>query len=94
MKSRSVYFHPTSFAGLDDQMDEGTFVFSDRTYLDNFNEWAPGSPKSGSVAAQTDCVILDRKLGFKWNNVQCSEKHGSLCDITAHVQSSSNGIIG
>lgn len=68
-------------SGIDDRLDESFFTYGDRSEMSSYNEWAPGSPVKGDNGENKDCVIMDPKMAYRWNNINCMESHYMICQL-------------
>ncbi|XP_002735728.1 von Willebrand factor-like [Saccoglossus kowalevskii] len=72
--------------GLNDIDNEGTFVWTDGTALvdGDFTRWARRQPNN-NVAKNPlgqDCVQLWKKKAFKWDDNNCNEAAGFVCEYS------------
>ncbi|XP_035665050.1 C-type mannose receptor 2-like [Branchiostoma floridae] len=67
--------------GLTDRNDEGQWVFEDGQTLAStgYNNWNPGEPND--EGGDEDCVIVVGTAHI-WNDIQCSDTRGFICQIT------------
>ncbi|XP_033624641.1 macrophage mannose receptor 1-like [Asterias rubens] len=71
--------------GLSDTAEEGSFVWTDGTPLDDFTQWAPNQP-DGFIALPNepfrDCVEVkaDPDHPGEWDDVNCRERRGYICE--------------
>ena len=64
--------------GLNDQHNEGVFVWSDNTPYNSsaYNYWYPGEPND--AGNNEDCIELTNAT---WNDDMCEKNHSYICKI-------------
>ncbi|XP_019618629.1 PREDICTED: sushi, von Willebrand factor type A, EGF and pentraxin domain-containing protein 1-like [Branchiostoma belcheri] len=68
--------------GLDDQLDEGQFKWSDGAALESFTYWAPGEPNDASTTSSQDCVHLWPLASFRWDDQPCDRMEYFVCQFS------------
>ena len=61
--------------GLNDQDEEGTFVWTDNTPVD-FEQWNGNDPDGGD---SDDCVVANYQDTQEWIDTKCSNDHDYVC---------------
>jgi len=61
--------------GLNDQLEEGHFIWSDGTAV-NYTNWHSGQPNGGDAA---DCGCMSAGWGGEWADAPCSSTRGVVC---------------
>ncbi|CAH1275003.1 SVEP1 [Branchiostoma lanceolatum] len=65
--------------GLDDIINEGTFMYNDWSPLGAFTKWAQGEPNDGG--GDQDCVHLWPLAGMTWDDENCTEEKLFVCEF-------------
>ncbi|XP_019628227.1 PREDICTED: sushi, von Willebrand factor type A, EGF and pentraxin domain-containing protein 1-like [Branchiostoma belcheri] len=65
--------------GLDDIINEGTFVYSDGSPLGAFSKWATGEPND--AVGNNDCVHLWPLAGMTWADTICTKEKRFVCEF-------------
>ncbi|MEZ4448920.1 MAG: CotH kinase family protein [Nannocystaceae bacterium] len=63
--------------GLNDRMNEGSFVWADGTPVD-FTAWNEGEPNN---AGNEDCVNIPAWTGGLWNDLPCDQSRPYVCRV-------------
>ncbi|CAC5386976.1 unnamed protein product [Mytilus coruscus] len=64
--------------GAHDSVIESRFIWeSDNTNL-TYTDWNPGEPNN--AGRQEDCVHMNNKAAYKWNDIQCSHVFSYICE--------------
>merc|ERR1719233_325266 len=73
----------SSWIGLSDQAEEGTFVWEDGSDLD-YTKWEEGEPNNGNKAfgiwGGENCVQMRKKFGYMWNDDYCDSDNIFVCE--------------
>nr|XP_006817737.1 PREDICTED: IgGFc-binding protein-like [Saccoglossus kowalevskii] len=72
--------------GLNDGENEGSFIWSDGTSLNNgdYSNWARRQPNNNMKNSPTgqDCAQLWKKVGYKWDDNNCDNLAGYVCEYS------------
>lgn len=76
ISSKFGYHKQLLWIGLNDQQNEGIFIWSDGTSYNRseYTNWGPGEP---SNQGGERCVTLLDKV---WNNDDCTKEYGYICE--------------
>ncbi|XP_077426406.1 macrophage mannose receptor 1-like isoform X2 [Vanacampus margaritifer] len=66
------------WTGLNDLVDRGRFLWSDRQIV-TFTNWAPGEPQH-RAGLDEDCVAMLQKTG-RWRQMKCAQVNRFLCKM-------------
>ncbi|GFR85115.1 mannose receptor, C type 1-like 1 [Elysia marginata] len=80
----STYLNPGNvWLGATDQDTEGDLRWMSDNSEVTFTDWADGEPNNFGVnrGRNSDCVVLDSKNDWKWNDEDCLHKSYVMCEM-------------
>lgn len=68
----------SAWLGLNDEVTEGSFVWSVNVSINEYHNWNDGHPKQNNSGENADYVEIEQSTG-KWNNIYGNESIGNIC---------------